>query len=165
METVLCPKFCSAVPKRTELHVQGLQQNHTHKREEIDSNHVQTFFCPVKNVKKFAPALQALTECNSLKPQLPSVMKQQWGNFNWRTEHLFPIPSNVEELQNKYGSSPLTALSRSKNSLKAGSRRKQMSLHINFLSWKKARQQINPPPSQYFSTDSSLLANCCENSL
>lgn len=26
-----------------------------------------------------------------------------------------------------------------------------MSLHINFLSWKQARQKIKPPPSQYFS--------------
>lgn len=29
-----------------------------------------------------------------------------------------------------------------------------MSLHINFLSWKQLRQQIKPPPSQYFSMKS-----------
>lgn len=64
--------------------------SHTHKREETDSNHVQTFSCPIKNnVSKNVHQLCKCSQCNSLKPQLPSVMKQQWGNLNWRMEHLF----------------------------------------------------------------------------
>lgn len=57
-----------------------------------DSNHAQTFSCPPKNdVSKNLHQF-----CNSLKSQLPSVIKQQWGNLNWRMEHLFPVPSKVE---------------------------------------------------------------------